>query len=304
MKKNVLITGGTGFVGKHLTALLLEKGYSVSVFSREKRGNTADVSYYTWNVSRGDIEEAAVLNADYIIHLAGENIAGSRWSKLRKSKIIDSRTESAELIYSILKKYNKKIDVFVSASGIGIYGAINGEDVCLEDFPAATDFLGSTCFQWEKSVDLMNKLGVRTVKIRTGLVLGKNEGFLKRIIPIFKLGLGAVLGNGKQYMPWVHIDDLCSIYVEAIENHKMQGSYNAVINDGTTNIMFSKTLAAIYGHSIWLPNLPSLLLKLLMGEMAVIVLKGRRVSSDKISKTGFNFKYKNLEKALRNCLNK
>lgn len=302
MKKNILITGGSGFVGKHLTNLLITNGYSVSILSRNSKQNSFDISYYQWDVMKNLIDEKAILNSDFIIHLAGENIAEKRWTSKRKAEIIDSREQSTRLLYSVLKKNNKKLEAFVSASAVGIYGAINGDEICTENTPPENDFLGSTCQKWEASVDKIQDLGIRTVKIRTGLVLGKEDGFLKQLIPIFKLRLGSALGSGKQYMPWIHIDDLSAIYLEAINNSNMIGTYNAAINDNTTNTVFSKTLAKIYGYSLWLPNIPAFLIQLALGEMAQIILKGRRVSSEKIEKIGFKFQFKDLEQAIRECL--
>ena len=302
MKKNVLITGGTGFIGKQLTSLLLKNDFSVSILSRTQRQNSNEINYYKWDVSKKYIDEEALLNADYIINLAGENIAEKRWTTNRKNEIIDSRVQSIQLIYDVLKKNNKSLEAFISASGIGIYGAINGKEICKEDTTPENDFLGSTCQKWETATDIFSSLNIRTVKIRTGLVLGKNDGFLKKISPLFKLGIGSALGSGKQYMPWIHIDDLCAIYLESIINKNIIGSYNAAINDNTNNTLFSKSLAKVYGFSIWLPNIPSFLIKLILGEMSLIVLTGRRVSSEKIEKLGFQFQFKNLQNALENCL--
>lgn len=302
MKKNVLITGGTGFIGKYLTAELLKKGYSVSILSRNSKPNIDGITYYIWDVSSQKMEEAAVVNADYIIHLAGENIVEKKWTAKRKEEIRDSRVQSAELIYSILKKHNKKIEAFVSASGIGFYGAVNGEGICTESTMPANDFIGVVCQEWEKAADLMAGLDIRTVKIRTGMVLGRNEGIIKKLAPIFKRGLGSALGSGKQYMPWIHIHDLCAMYIEAIENEKITGAYNATINDSTTNLSFSKELANSLGSSMWLPNVPAFLIRMGIGEIADIILTGRRVSSDKIKKLGFRFQFKNLKKALKDCL--
>jgi len=304
MKKNVLISGGSGFVGRHLTNLLVDNGFSVSILSRSERKNTPSVSYYKWDVSKQYIDEKAVLNADYIIHLAGENIAGARWTSQRKKQIIDSRVQSVNLMCSVLKNNNKKLDAFISASGIGIYGAINGDTICDETISPANDFLGITCQKWETAADTIANLGIRTVKIRTGLVLGKNDGFLNKLTPIFKLKLGSALGSGNQYMPWIHINDLCAIYLESLNNPSFVGAYNAAVTDDTTNSSFSKTLAKIYGYAIWLPNVPSFLIKIAMGEMAQLILKGRRVTSAKIEKLGFKFQFKSLELALRDCLEK
>lgn len=302
MEKNVLITGGSGFVGKNLTNLLIRKGFTVAILSRTKKQNTANIFYYQWDVACQFIEEEAVLNADYIIHLAGENIAEKRWSKKRKQAIIDSRIQSAQLIYTVLKKNNKKVGTFVSASAVGIYGAVNGEEICTEEMPLAHDFLGLTCQKWESIVDYIENLNIRCVKIRTGLVLGKNDGFLNKLLPVFKMRLGSALGSGKQYMPWIHVNDLCNAYLMAIENPEMNGSYNVTVNDNTTNAVFSKTLAKLLGYRIWLPNVPAFLIKMALGEMAQLLLTGRRVSSEKIEKAGFQFQFRNLEDALKDCL--
>jgi uncharacterized protein (TIGR01777 family) len=304
MKKNVLITGGTGFIGRYLTCLLIQNGFTVSIVSRSYKENTTDISYFRWNIDKHSIDEEAVLKADYIIHLAGEGIADERWTAKRKEAIVQSREKSIQLIYDVLKKNNKKVEAFVSASGVGIYGAINGPEICSETTAAEDDFLGSTCKKWEAAADTIESLGIRTVKIRTGIVLGNGEGFLKKLTPIFKYRLGAAMGSGKQYMPWIHIDDLCSIYLEALTNSELSGAYNAAVNDNTNNEIFSKTFAKILGYSLWLPNVPSFLIQLAMGEMALIILKGRRVSSEKIEKTGFQFKFDKLELALQDCLGK
>lgn len=302
MKKNVLISGGSGFVGKHLTDLLLANGYSVSILSRSQKQNTEQVNYYQWDVDANFIDENAVLKADYIIHLAGEGIADKRWTTKRKEAIVKSREKSIHLIYNVLKNNNKKPEAFVSASGVGIYGAKNGSEICTENTPPAHDFLGSTCQKWEVAADTIASLGIRTVKIRTGLVLGKNEGFLKQLVPVFKLKLGSALGSGKQYMPWIHIDDLCGIYFKSLNNSEIKGAYNAAVLDNTTNTVFSKTLAKLFGYSMWLPNVPAFVMQLILGEMAQIVLTGQRVSSDKIESTGFKFQHTSLEEALRDCV--
>ncbi len=304
MKKKVLITGGSGFVGKHLTQLLIDNGYSILILSRSKKENTNEISYFQWDVEKGTIDEKSVLEADYIVNLAGEGIADKRWTPARKEAIVQSRVGAIQLIYEVLQKHNKKLDVFVSASGIGIYGAYTSKQILAENSPLANDFLGDTCQKWEAAADLISTLGTRTVKIRTGLVLGRNEGFLEKLVPIFKLKLGSAIGSGQQYMPWIHIKDLCSIYLFAIENKEIEGAYNAAIKDGTTNTMFSNELAKKFRYKIWLPNVPEFFIRILMGEMADIVLTGQRVSSEKIEKTGFVFKFTKLRFALRDCLKK
>ncbi|MEY4433362.1 MAG: hypothetical protein RLZZ44_1496 [Bacteroidota bacterium] len=302
MKKNVLLTGGTGFIGKKLTQLLLENGFSVSILSRSAKNNTDTISYYKWDVEAGTIDEKALLQADYVIHLAGENIGVGRWTASRKKAILNSREQSTQLLYSALVNTNKKLNAFISASGVGIYGAINDEKVCSETTIAASDFLGEVCQSWEGAATPIYDLGIRTVFIRTGLVLGKEDGVLKQLLPVFQLRLGSAIGTGNQYMPWIHIDDLCRIYLHVILNSELEGAYNAAVNDGTTNTIFSKTLAKVLGYTLWLPNIPSFLIQFILGEMAQLVLKGRRVTSDKIERTGFQFQFTDLERALRNCL--
>lgn len=304
MKKNVLITGGTGFVGKYLTQKLLANGYSVSILSRRKQTNSENVFYYTWDLEKQTIDAEAIENADYIIHLAGESIAQKRWTLKRKASILSSRVLSAQLLYGTLQKNNHKTAAFISASAVGIYGAINGQAVCTEEIQASNDFLGLTCQKWEAAARQFEKSGIRTVQIRTGLVLGENEGLLKQLNTVFKLKLGSVLGSGKQYMPWIHIDDLCAVYLQAIQNSNMNGPYNAAIADDTNNELFSKVLAGIYGYKIWLPNVPAFLIQLFLGEMAQLVLTGRRISNKKIKTSGFEFQFENLEVALRDCLGK
>ncbi len=304
MRKNVLITGGTGFVGRNLTQLLIANGYSVSILSRRKQNNTENVFYYLWNLEKQTIEKEAIEKADYIIHLAGEGIAQKRWTQKRKASILSSRINTAQLIFSALQKNGKKVEAYLSASAVGIYGAVNGRAICHEEMQAANDFLGRTCQEWEAAARPFEELGIRTVKIRTGLVLGENEGFLKQLNVIFKLKLGAVIGSGKQYMPWIHIDDLCRIYLEAIENPMMEGAFNAAITDDTNNKLFSKLLAKIYGYKIWLPNVPAFIIRLFLGEMAKLILTGRRISNSKIRELGFQFQFIKLEEALRDCIKK
>lgn len=302
MAHNVLLTGGSGFIGKHLTNVLIEAGYTVSVLSRGNKENTPEIQYYKWDLDKSYIDENAVLNAAYIIHLAGEGIVEKRWTKKRKKAILESRTKPIELIFSVLEKHNKKLNAFISASAIGIYGAVTSHKICSEDTPPANDFLATTCQIWENAVDKIEDLGIRTVKIRTGIVLGKDEGFLKKMSPSFKSGFGATLGTGKQYLPWIHIEDLCQMYCKSVTEDQMNGPYNAAVTDNTTNERFSRLLASLYGYSIWLPKIPPFVLRIILGEMSQAILEGQRMSSEKIQKTGFEFQFTDLEKALISCI--
>lgn len=302
MAKNVLLTGGTGFIGKHLTSVLLANGFSVSILSRSPRNNRDQITYYKWNPDQNYIDEEAIISADYIIHLAGEGIVEKRWTAKRKKDILESRIKPIGLIYSVLEKKNKSLKAFISASAVGIYGAETSDEICTEDSPHANDFLGTTCQKWEDEVTKIESLGIRSVKIRTGIVLGRNEGFLKKLLPGFKMGFGTILGTGKQYLPWIHIEDLCGIYLKAIEDEELKGSYNATVLDNTTNEILSKTLANALGYAIWLPKVPAFVLKIVLGEMSIAVLTGKRVSAEKIKQKGFHFQFEDLKTALSNCV--
>jgi uncharacterized protein (TIGR01777 family) len=302
MAKNVLLTGGSGFIGSYLTKVLIDNGFSVSVLSRSDRKNTDLITFYKWDLEHNYIDEEAVLKADYIVHLAGEGIVEKSWTPKRKKALLESRIQPIDLIYAVLKKNNKLLDAFISASAVGIYGAVTNEEICTEESPSENDFLGITCQKWEAASDKITSLGIRTVKIRTGIVLGRKDGFLKKLSPGFKAGFGTILGTGKQYLPWIHVEDLCNIYLKAIQDEQINGAYNATVLDNTSNETLSKTLANLYGYTIWLPKIPAFVLRLFLGEMSQVVLNGQRVSSEKIKQRGFKFRFKNLEAALSDCL--
>lgn len=299
--EKVLISGGTGIIGSHLCKKLKDKGYSVAILSRKTIGET-NISAYYWDIDKQEIDKEAVETADFIVHLAGANIGEKRWTKERKQLIIDSRIKSTELIFNKLKETNSRPKAFISASAIGYYGTVTSEKIFKENDLPSDDFLGETCKLWEQSTDKFEEFGIRTVKIRTGVVLIKQGGVLERMVKPVKLGLGAALGDGKQYIPWIHIEDLCSIYLKAIEDNKMKGAYNAVAPEYRTNADFMRAIARIMKRPLWLPNVPAVILRILYGEMADIILKGSRVSSDKLIAAEYNFQFPNLESALIDLL--
>lgn len=297
-KERVLITGGSGLVGQCLCKLLLERGYSVALLGRSK-SNIPNVDVYKWDILFGYVEKEAFDNVDFIIHLAGAGIAEKRWTIERKKEIVSSRTESAKLIFDNLKNSKKLPKAFISSSAVGFYGAVTSENIFDETSPSSYDFLGDTCLKWEQSADSFSSLGMRVVKIRTGIVLSEKGGALDKLLLPVKFGIGSALGDGKQYMPWIHIDDLCEIYLKAISDSSLNGEYNAVAPEHINNKDFTKVLCRILQKPFWFPNVPSFAMKLLFGEMSQILLKGSRVSSEKIRKTGFIFKHPKLEYALR-----
>jgi len=292
---SILITGGTGLVGKHLSLLLQSKGYHVTILSR-KQSKKTDVFY--WNVNKNYIDSEAIINSDYIIHLAGAGIANKRWSKSRKKELIDSRVKTTNLLFRKVKELNPSLKGFIAASGIGYYGAITSSKIFTEKDENGDDFLSLVCKLWEKASYQFNILNVRTVIFRTGIVFSKKGGALQKIRKPIKLGFGSPIGSGNQFMPWIHIEDLCNMYIEAIKNPNLKGVYNAVAPEHITNKFLTLELAKILNKKIWLPNIPSLVFQILFGKMSIILLKGSRVSSDKISKTGFKFKFPDLKSAL------
>jgi uncharacterized protein (TIGR01777 family) len=299
--KSVLITGGSGLIGKYLTSLLLAKGNTVSHLSRG-RGFPGRVRVYTWNPEIEVLDPAVFNGIDYIIHLAGANIGSKRWTKVRKREITDSRVTSARVIHKTITDNNISLKAFISASAIGYYGAVTTERIFAESNPPSDDFLGTACRLWEESADLFEKSGIRTVKIRTGVVLEKSDSALSKFLGGARFGLFPILGGGKQYFPWIHIADLCNIYLKAIEDEKMTGPYNAVAPDHTDNISFMKTLALVMNKPFISPPVPSLFLRLAMGESSAVALKGSRVSSEKLISSGYKFIFPDLESALKDAL--
>ncbi|MDA3954556.1 MAG: TIGR01777 family oxidoreductase [Bacteroidales bacterium] len=296
----VLITGGTGLIGTHLKKKLHKKEYEISVLSRANIKISENLSFY-WNVDKNEIDKDLINNVDYIIHLAGANIGEKRWTRKRKKEILDSRVNSAELIYRNLRK-NNQIKAFISASAIGYYGLEASDKIHKEFESPAKDFLGQTCNKWEKVADKFQNIGIRTVKIRTGLVLSKTGGALSKMIMPFKMGFGSSIGKGTQYMPWIHIDDLCGIYIKAIEDNKISGAYNAIAKEHINNYEFSKKIAQQLKKPFWFPRIPSFIVRLIFGKMADLLLKGNRVSNEKIKLVGYNFLYPNAKAALKDLI--
>lgn len=294
---SILVTGGTGLIGTSLCNLLRDKGYTVLILSRTKKDKP---NTYYWNLEGHYIDTEAIVRADYIIHLAGAGIADKSWSKERKQILIDSRVKSANLLFEKVKELNSNLKGFISASAVGYYGASTSTKIYTENDAAGNDFASKICKVWEKAANQFNALNIRTVIIRTGVVLSKDGGALEKLSKPIKFGVGAPLGSGKQYMPWIHIDDLCNMYAEAIENSEIKGIYNAVAPEHITNKSVTKSIAKKLKKPLWLPNIPAFVMKLILGEMAVILLEGSRVSSEKIVATGFKFKYPNINEALEN----
>jgi uncharacterized protein len=298
--KNILITGASGLIGQRLTELLVQKGYHVSHLGRKARAGT--IPSYTWNVASKTMDARALQNTDAIIHLAGAGIADKPWTPQRKQEILESRTHSTRLLFNELARQNHAVKTVIAASAIGYYGFGGSDEVFTEASQPGTDFLASVTQQWEAETDTLQQLNLRVAKIRIGIVLSEKGGALKPMLVPVKLFVGSPLGTGQQYMSWIHIDDLCHLFIDAIENEQMAGAYNGVAAVPTTNSAFTKAIAEVLQRPLWLPNVPAVVIKLLLGEMAALVLQGSRVSAQKVLHTGFRFRYPELKDALRHLL--
>jgi hypothetical protein len=299
----VLITGGTGLIGRNLSSLLLRNGFNVSVLSRNE-AYYDKVRFFRWDPEKQTINSEAVDGVDYIVHLAGANIGDKRWTRSRKEEIIRSRTDSAKLLYGVIKDKGIRLKAFISASGISYYGTETSEKIFTEDDPPGNDFLSGVCKQWEEAAGLFETSGVRTVKIRTAVVLEKTDSALARIMMPAKFGFLAQTGSGDQYMPWIHIDDICGIYLKAIKDNTMSGVFNAASPDFVNHRIFIRVLSGILKKRVFPLAVPPSVLKAAFGEMSDIILKGSRVSSEKIISSGFNFKLVRLEDALGDVLSR
>lgn len=297
--ETVLITGGTGLIGSHLSKKLKENGFNITLLSR-KRETDGAISVYTWDPDEDFIDPEAISGADYIIHLAGAGIGDKRWTKKRRNLIIDSRIKTGELIFNKVQESGKKLKAFISASGIGYYGTISSDKIFNETDPPSNDFLGEVCRKWEEMADRFKESGIRTVKFRTGVVIAEKGGALGRMTTVVNMGIGSPFGSGRQYIPWIHIEDLCNLYLRAVKDPSMMGAWNAVAPEHTTNGEFMRILAEVLEKPFFFPAVPSFVLKMLLGKMSGIILKGSRASAGKIISSGYKFEYPGLENALKN----
>lgn len=303
--ETVLITGGTGMVGQYLTRLLLRKGYNVCWLSRKAGEIIIDgykVRVFQWNLSDQIIDASAVSSTDYIIHLAGAGVAEQRWTKKRKQEILDSRTKSSALIVKALREIPNPVKTVVSASAIGWYGPDSSHsEPFTEEMPSYPGFLGDTCKAWEESIMPVTTLDKRLVRLRIGIVLSGTGGAITEFKKPLKAGMLPIFGTGKQIISWIHIYDLCNLFLYAIENREMQGVYNAVAPNPESSRGLMMSLAQTMGRKWALPiPVPAFLLKLLLGEMSIEILKSATVSSRKIEAAGFKFTYPVIDEALAN----
>lgn len=297
---SVLITGASGLIGLRLTSLLQQKGYHVSHLGRSAK--TGRVPSFTWNVETGKMDPSALAGIDTVVHLAGAGVADQRWNAARKKVILESRTKSTALLYEALKSVSHSVKTVISASAIGYYGFGLDETLLTEESRSGTDYLAQVVHEWEQQVDRIASLGIRVVKIRIGIVLSEKGGALKEMATPVRWGVGSPLGTGRQVVSWIHLDDLCEIFVRAIEDNGLVGVYNAVAPHPVTNREMTRAMARVLKRPLWLPPVPGFVLRMLVGEMADLVVNGSLISSKKIVDAGFVFKFPGLEGALQDLL--
>lgn len=300
---NVLVTGGTGFIGSRVCAALHEQGDTVHVLSRSpERAETKVKSaraFYGWNPETEKLPPEATNGMVSVVHLAGETIAG-RWNEEKKRRIRDSRILSTQNLVSSLAAGDTKPDVLVCASAIGYYGD-SGDEHFTEVSPPGNDFLAKTCQEWETEAQKAIDLGIRVVTVRIGLVLGLGGGLLGQVLPPFKMGVGGILGNGRQWMSWIHVDDVVGIILHALENNEIRGALNATAPTPVRNTEFTKTLGTVLRRPTLFP-IPTFGLKLMMGEFADFIVLSQNVLPEKTEVSGYEFQHRTLESALRDLL--
>lgn len=293
----VLIAGGTGLIGTSLSRMLVSKGYNVIILTRSAKSSQGNISYSKWDINKSIIDKAVIEQSDHIIHIAGAGVADKRWTDKRKKEIVDSRVKSSELLINALKETNNRVQSVVSASAIGWYGPDQKGKIFTETDPPNNDFLGETCRLWEQSIEPVKHLGKRLVILRTGIVLSNKGGAFVEFKKPMKAGIAAILGSGKQVISWVHIDDLCRMYIDGIENNNLSGVYNAVTDHVTNKELILCTARA--RKKAFIPiHVPEFVLKLMLGEMSIEVLKSTTVDNSKIKHAGFKYLYPTLDAAL------
>lgn len=295
----ILISGGSGLVGSHLINVLTQRGHQViNLSTRALQSNLPQVKHVQWNPEKNELDLSAFDGVDGVINLAGYNVA-NRWTEKNKALMISSRLNSTQLLVNSIKQLQHKPKVFVSASAVGIYNSSLALQT--EEASPAQGFLADLTMQWELASLPLNQ-DLRRCILRIGVVLDKHDGAIAKMLPFFNLGLGSATGSGNQYMSWIHLHDLANMFVYALENEHIVGTYNATAPSPVTNKEFSKSLAEALGKPFFFPAVPAFGMKLLFGEMATMLLNSQNISSKKILDAGFTFAYPELKPALHQLL--
>jgi len=304
----VLIPGGSGLLGKALSRFLADKGYDIVILTRStpkpEKNSNSKIRFAQWDTQKQTIDEGVIENADVIINLAGASVSDKRWTEKRKKELIQSRVNAGETIVKALREKPNKVSVVINASGIGWYGddkeSTRQSKGFVETDPHANNFLGTTCQQWEASIEPVKELGKRLVILRTGIVLSKEGGALKEFMMPVKFGVAAILGNGRQIYSWIHVLDFCELVLWVIENKTLSGVYNAVSPFPVSNRNLMRELAHQVKGNFYFPfYVPAFVLRILIGELSVEVLKSATVSCEKLAATGFAFQFPDLKAALK-----
>lgn len=300
MMMRVTVTGATGRIGRRVVAALKDRGDEVTVLSRDpdRAAEQLGVEAFAWNLKEDAAPKEALAGRDAIVHLAGEDV-GQRWSKEVKAEILDSRERGTRNLVHTILDAKPRPQALICASASGFYGA-HGDEVVDESAPPGRDWLAEVVARWERQAQTA-KVGTRTVMVRTGIVLDASGGALEKMLPYFKAGVGGPIGGGKQYMPWIHLDDLVGLYVAAIDNPAFQGPLNACAPEPVTNRDFAKALGRALKRPAFAP-VPGLTVKLLYGEMSQIVLTGVRMVPSRAAELGYEFRHPDLDEALRDTL--
>jgi uncharacterized protein len=302
--KKIVITGSTGSIGRNLAQQLIARGDEVIIFTRNLENTQKKIAnatkYVKWEHERLTNWLIELNDVDAFVHLAGANLGAKRWDEEYKKLAYDSRIISTRNLVEAIKSVEQKPKAFICSSAVGIYGN-RYDEILDETSPLGNDFMAKICKDWEKEAQKVEQFNVRRVSIRTGLVMQKDEGVLKKMLPPFNLFIGGPLGNGRQWFPWIHIDDIVGIYLHAIDNEKVSGA----INGASPGIVTMKDFATTLGKVLRRPSLfpvPKFVMKIVAGEVAEFALMSQRTSVDKIKNAGYKFKFENLEEALRDLL--
>ncbi len=295
---NLVVTGGSGFVGARLLAQLERENHSLTVLSRKPAAypGSKQVRWISWDAHTPASWQEAVDGADGVIHLAGEPIAGKRWSAEQKSLLRQSRIGSTGLIVNALAMANRKPGFLINASAIGYYGP-RGDETLTEESAPGSGFLSELCAAWEAQASKAKNLGVRVVLLRTGIVLGKGKGALAKMVPPFKYFIGGRLGSGKQWFPWIHLEDEVGLIKFLIENDRAEGAFNLTAPNPVTMDEFCKVLGKVLHRPSWAP-VPASALSLMLGEMAEMLVTGQRALPQAALRLGYEFKYPEVREAL------
>ena len=303
MAKKIIITGATGLIGKNISSELIKRGEEVIVFTR----NTEDaktkvpgaIQYVEWNYNKPNEWKGYINDSNAIVHLAGANLFNRRWSKKYKKVITESRIKSTQNLVKAISEVENKPEVFICSSAVGFYGN-SGEKILTEDSAKGNDFLADLCFQWEEAAKEVESLNVRRVSIRSGIALSKEEGILKKLLLPFKFYAGSTIGNGNQWFPWIHINDLVNVYLFSLYN-KVEGAVNAVSPNPVRMKMFTDELGKALNRPTFF-KVPEFLLRIVLGEAAEAVLSSLRVIPQKLNNQNFKFEFENLSSCLKDLL--